>query len=129
MWSSRFFTLEEFCYSNTAVIYDLDNTLPSCYLANANIFCCLVLDFLRFRLGRPLVISSGYRSDAVNAAVHGAVNSLHLKGLAADIPFSVNGLDVSFFDCLSFYNGVISFEKIVHNTDYIHIGIKSILLK
>ncbi len=35
--------------------------------------------------GAPIVINSGYRSPAVNAAVGGARNSQHLTGCAADI--------------------------------------------
>lgn len=33
----------------------------------------------------PVVVSSGYRSEAVNRAVGGATGSNHLKGCAADI--------------------------------------------
>lgn len=35
--------------------------------------------------GRPLVIRSGYRSEATNRAVGGATHSQHLYGRAADI--------------------------------------------
>ena len=36
----------------------------------------------------PIVINSGYRSEAVNKAVGGAANSNHLTGCAADIRVS-----------------------------------------
>ena len=44
-----------------------------------------LLDSLRDRLGRPVRISSGFRTKTHNAATGGKPNSAHLKGLAADI--------------------------------------------
>lgn len=43
------------------------------------------LQALRERIGRPLVITSGYRSPAHNAKVGGAPRSRHMMGLAFDI--------------------------------------------
>lgn len=43
------------------------------------------LQALRNKLGRPLLVTSAYRSKAHNAAVGGAQNSLHLAGRAFDI--------------------------------------------
>lgn len=45
----------------------------------------LMLDELRFRMGRELRITSGYRSPAYNAKVGGAKRSYHLKGRAFDV--------------------------------------------
>lgn len=45
-----------------------------------------VLEHLRGQTGRPLVIVSGYRTEATNRAVGGAANSRHLQGDAVDIP-------------------------------------------
>jgi hypothetical protein len=43
------------------------------------------LEAVRVRLGcAPVLISSGYRSPAVNAAVGGSRNSQHMTGQAAD---------------------------------------------
>lgn len=43
------------------------------------------LDMLREHLGKPVVITSGYRTEAHNRRVGGAPMSAHLRGLAADI--------------------------------------------
>lgn len=42
------------------------------------------LQRLRKRLGKPIIINSGYRSPAHNKAVGGAPNSQHVKGQAVD---------------------------------------------
>lgn len=44
------------------------------------------LQALRDAMGRPMVVTSGYRSAGYNATLPGAaVNSTHVQGLAADI--------------------------------------------
>lgn len=43
------------------------------------------LNQLRLRFGKPLVVTSGYRSPEHNRAVGGVANSYHTQGLAADI--------------------------------------------
>ena len=45
----------------------------------------LILESVRNELGKPVVITSGYRTEAHNEKVGGKPNSSHLKGLAADI--------------------------------------------
>lgn len=43
------------------------------------------LDLLREKLGFPLRINSGYRTEAHNKKVKGSLNSAHTRGLAVDI--------------------------------------------
>ena len=44
-----------------------------------------MLDEVREKFGKPIVINSGYRTIEHNHKVGGKSNSSHLKGLAADI--------------------------------------------
>lgn len=49
-----------------------------------------VLDPLRERYGKPIVVNSGYRCPKHNKEVGGATNSQHMKGEAADIRPTTN---------------------------------------
>lgn len=46
------------------------------------------LEKIRGILGKPLVITSGYRCPTINQQVGGAPNSYHVKGMAADLQLS-----------------------------------------
>ena len=52
----------------------------------------VVLQCIREHFGKPVTITSGYRTPAHNAAVGGAKSSQHLLGRAADI--RVQGISV-----------------------------------
>jgi hypothetical protein len=80
----RYFTLEEFTHSQTAVRNGWKNEPGPEAVEHLRELCLQVLDPVREGLG-PVFISSGYRSFAVNQARGGARRSQHLVGEAADI--------------------------------------------
>lgn len=87
------FTLDEMVASQTAARRGLDNAPPPEAIAELRRLCVTVLQPLRDSIARPIVISSGYRSQAVNRAVGGARASDHMLGRAADL--SVPGMSVA----------------------------------
>lgn len=49
-----------------------------------------ILDILRNKIGKPIIITSGYRTPEWNKKAGGAKYSYHMRGMAADI--RVNGM-------------------------------------
>jgi zinc D-Ala-D-Ala carboxypeptidase len=80
---SKHFTLEEMIHSQTASRLGLDNT-PTKVALEALKFTAENMELVRELFGHPIVISSGYRSLAVNKAVGGAATSQHTRGEAVD---------------------------------------------
>lgn len=87
------FQLSEFTRSGTASRYGINNTLnpdipqQAEIIANIKALCTEVLEPLRQHIGKPLIISSGYRCPQLNnhPEVRGATKSQHMKGEAADL--------------------------------------------
>jgi zinc D-Ala-D-Ala carboxypeptidase len=78
------FSLDEFIFSQTAARLGIDNTPDAAALRNLK-YLAEQLEIVRDALGKaPILVSSGYRSAALNRAVKGAKNSAHLTGLAVD---------------------------------------------
>lgn len=85
---SEFFTLGELTKSSTASRYHIDNTPSDEIIRNLQYGVDMVLDPLRRIYGKPIVITSGYRSPQLNKKVGGVANSWHTQGNAADIHVS-----------------------------------------
>ena len=82
---SKYFSLDEMTFSQTAVRKGIDNTPNISQVANLTALCVNILDPLRVILGKPVFINSGFRSERLNAMIGGARNSQHTAGMAADI--------------------------------------------
>jgi len=83
---SEFVKLKEVTKSDTAIRAGIDNSPTEEHLDNLKTLCTKVFDPLRKHFNRPIGISSGYRSKALNEAVKGAsLTSQHCKGEAIDI--------------------------------------------
>jgi hypothetical protein len=78
------FSLDELTASQEAARRNIYNVPSSTIITNLT-HLAEQLEIVRSALGGfPIVISSGYRSDALNKAVGGARDSAHRTGLAAD---------------------------------------------
>lgn len=80
----KYFSLSEFIKSQTAKRLGIDN-MPTFEIVDNLNRLADYLDGIREKLGKPILINSGYRSSMLNKAVGGVANSQHLKGLAADL--------------------------------------------
>lgn len=80
----KYFSLSEFLNSATAKRLHIDNTPSFEVVDNLNKLADY-LDNIREKVGKPILISSGFRCPVLNKAVGGVSNSQHQKGLAADL--------------------------------------------
>ncbi|MCH5302230.1 MAG: peptidase M15 [Prevotella sp.] len=88
MQLSENFTLEELTASTTAKARKIDNTPSREEIENLSVLCRRVLQPLRDKYGSSIIVTSGYRSEALNKAVGGVKTSQHRYGEAADIKCS-----------------------------------------
>jgi len=123
-----FFSLEELTRSSIAQRMGVNNEPSNEHRANLLDLIKNVLDPARRAWGKPIIVSSGYRSQAVNDAInanggHASANSMHMKGLAADIQ-AKGGAEQNklLFDAIAASN--IPFHKMINEEGYrwIHIS-------
>jgi zinc D-Ala-D-Ala carboxypeptidase len=82
---SQSFTLQELVFSQTAARDAIDNTPSAAQVRALRDLCANILQPLRDSVGKPLVVSSGYRCPRLNRAIGGSATSQHMEGRAADI--------------------------------------------
>jgi zinc D-Ala-D-Ala carboxypeptidase len=80
------FNLSEFVITSTG----LDNIPGPQEIENLRALVTNILQPLRDYIGKPIHITSGYRSPAVNKMIGGSSTSQHTKGQAAD--FHIEGM-------------------------------------
>lgn len=95
---SKNFSYDEMVYSATAERLKLDNTPNEKEKANLVRLVLEILQPVRDKWGRPIVVTSGFRSEAVNKAVGGARNSQHRLGEAADIKIGSKSQNKALFN-------------------------------
>ena len=87
------FTLQEMTESQTAKKHGIVNEPPPEAVENLRRLCVGTLEPLREKLQQPVVITSGYRTKALNdIIVHASRKSQHMSGCAAD--FVVSGFKI-----------------------------------
>lgn len=120
----NYFQLSEFLRSAKARALNLDN-LPSFEVVdNLRALRDNVLNPLREEYGQPIIVTSGYRSARLNAAVGGVANSQHLLGQAADIKAGRGGIDANrtLFALIQRLN--LPFDQLIseYNYSWIHVS-------
>ena len=85
------FSLSEMIKSQTAIRKDIDNTPTQEHINNLKYVAENLLQPIRDHFGKPVAVSSGYRSLALCEAIGSSSNSQHAKGEAAD--FEIPGMD------------------------------------
>lgn len=101
---SEHFKVKEFRCKDGSTIIFIDDYMVS------------ILELLRKKLEKPIIITSGYRTPAHNEKVGGAKYSYHMRGQAVDI--KVNGIPAKKvaeeLDKIVVGCGIIVYESWVH---------------
>lgn len=117
---SKYFTLYEMTRSQKASQRNILNVPNDAQIENLIELCICVLDRIRETVGRPIMVTSGYRSNLLNKAVGGSRTSQHLQGQAADI--QVKGMKTEQLFQLILKSG-IEFDQCIQEFDtWIHIS-------
>ena len=120
------FSLEEIYRSDTAQRCGIDNKPQTEEVVeNLRALCTEVLQPLRDHLGKPVVVSSGYRCKDLNKKVGGVENSQHLKGEAADI--KVRDRE-ELIDVMRYIMDETDFDQLIReksgSTEWVHVSHK-----
>ena len=102
---ARYFRVKEFACKDGSQVVFVDDYLYT------------ILDILRHKLGKPVIITSGYRTPEWNKKCGGAKYSYHMRGMAADI--RVNGMSAKevakkLDEIIPGECGIIVYENWVH---------------
>lgn len=103
------FSLNEMTKSQTATRKGIDNTPNSEHLENLKHLCEKILQPIREHYGKPVMVSSGYRSPDLCEAIGSSKNSQHAKGEAAD--FEITGVDN--FDLAIWISKNLEFDQLI----------------
>lgn len=119
------FTLEELAYSYTAKQYNIDNRPNKFQISELTRLCKNILEPIRQKTGKPIIISSGFRCKELNYRIGGAKNSDHTTGNAVDI--KCKGMTVrELFDIIvdMIKNEEIEVRQLIDENDYswVHIS-------
>lgn len=85
------FRLAEFTASDTATRLHIANEPNAAQIAALKALCLKLLEPVRTHFGRPVRITSGFRTPTLCLAIGSTVDSQHAKGEAAD--FEIDGVD------------------------------------
>lgn len=113
------FSLEEFTVSQTASRLSIDNTPPPAVLERLKTTASR-MELVRAFLGKPILVSSGYRSPPLNKAVHGAANSAHVQGWAVD--FICPGYGTPLVVCRALARSGQEFDQVIEEGTWVHIS-------
>lgn len=114
------FKMSELIYSDVAIKNNINNQ------PDINSLDCLldliffVLQPLRDKVGKPVIISSGYRCPVLNKKVGGVATSQHCQGQAAD--FTIKGMSINAIIEVIKRSG-IEYDQLINEYDkWVHVS-------
>ena len=120
----KYFTLKEMCHSNVANVRGIENKPNVAQETALTALVEHVLDPLRERFGSPVIVGSGFRSEALNKIVGGSPTSQHRKGEAADIYGGTREENRALFEII---RKELPFDQLINENDYswVHVSYRA----
>jgi hypothetical protein len=131
MQLSEHLSLAEVTRSESAKRKGISNMPTPAHIENFKLLAANIFEPIREHFGKPIHISSGYRSDALNKAIGGSKTSQHCAGEAIDIDMdgSANGItNKMVFD---YIKDNLNFDQLIwefgtaSNPDWVHVSYES----
>jgi len=103
------------------------NNMPTLeHIENLKKLATNIFQPIRDHFGRPILISSGYRSIKLNEAIKGSLSSQHCSGEAIDI--DMDGTDITNAQIFHFIKDTLNFDQLIwefgtdKNPDWVHVS-------
>ena len=117
---SDHFTLAEFTASQTAARKGIKNQ-PSAEILERLKSTAANMEKVRAVLGKPVTVSSAYRSPALNKAVGGSPSSAHVQGYAVD--FNCHAFGSPLEVARTIQGAGIQYDQLIHEFgSWVHIS-------
>ena len=122
-------SVAEFSASNTAKRKGIDNTPKDAHLEAAKELAKHIFQPLREHFAKPIWLSSGYRSEALNKAIGGSKTSQHCKGEAMDIDMDGKGGPTN-AEIFNYIKENLNFDQLIWefgtktSPDWVHVSYK-----
>jgi hypothetical protein len=129
MQLSKNLALSEVTRSETAKRKGISNMPTPEHIENFKKLAEKVFQPIRDHFGKPIRISSGYRSKALNTAVGGSLSSQHCTGEAIDI--DMDGTDITNAQIFHFVKDNLNFDQLIAefpvngNPAWVHVSYES----
>jgi hypothetical protein len=124
--------LSEVTKSDTAKRLGIDNNPTPEHLANLKLVAENIFEPIRKHFGKPIFLSSGYRSKALNSAVPGSSStSQHCSGEALDLDQDGKSTGITNKMIFEYIKNNLNFDQLIwefgtdSNPDWVHVSWES----
>jgi hypothetical protein len=119
-------SLAEVTRSETAKRRGISNMPTAEHIENFKKLAANIFQPIREHFGKPIIISSGYRSAELNKAIGGSLSSQHCSGEAIDI--DMDGTDITNKQIFDYIKNNLTFDQMIWefgtdaNPDWVHVS-------
>ena len=119
-------SLAEVTRSETAKRKGISNMPTPEHIENFKKLAANIFQPIREHFGKPILISSGYRSAELNKAIGGSLSSQHSSGEAIDI--DMDGTDITNKQIFDYIKDNLTFDQMIWefgtdaNPDWVHVS-------